>query len=344
MTAAPRRASLAALALGVLALGGCATMPNGPSYAALPGNRTTYDQFQADDNTCRQYATQAIGGTTPQQDANNAAVGSAVVGTALGAAVGGLLGGNQGAAVGAGMGLFTGAAVGAGNSQAAGYNSQYRYDNAYYQCMYARGHKVPMPASVARSMRQASAGYPPPPNAPPPYATAPRPAATYQGSVPPPNAAIPPPNAPPPMRRRGARRRRTRPSRRPTRRRPTCSAEGGARQAAGPGRYARTGDQPRPDTAAMSQKHAKLLTEIFHDPISTNIHWREIESLLKHLGAEVESLSGARIRAKLGHAEGILHRPHHGSNALDRHSVQMLREFLARGGATPSQYAQRKED
>ena len=80
----------------------------------------------------------------------------------------------------------------------------------------------------------------------------------------------------------------------------------------------------------MSQKHTKLLTEIFHDPVSTNIQWREIESLLKHLGAEVESLSGARLRAKLGHA--------------DRHSVQMLREFLARGGATPSQYAQRKED
>lgn len=114
-------------------------------------------------------------------------------------------------------------------------------------------------------------------------------------------------------------------------------------QAARPGRYA----EPEPNllhTATMSQKHTKLLTEIFHDPISTNIQWREIESLLKHLGAEVESLSGARIRAKLGHAEGILHRPHHGSNALDRHSVQMLREFLARGGATPSQYAQRKED
>lgn len=94
----------------------------------------------------------------------------------------------------------------------------------------------------------------------------------------------------------------------------------------------------------MSQKHVKLLTEIFHDPISTNIHWREIEALLKHLGAEVESLSGARIRVKLGHAEGILHRPHHGGNTLDRHSVQMLREFLARGGATPSQYQAARKD
>jgi len=88
----------------------------------------------------------------------------------------------------------------------------------------------------------------------------------------------------------------------------------------------------------MSHKHANLLREIFHDPINTNIHWREVESLLKHLGADVESLSGARIRVKLGHAEGILHRPHHGGNTLDRNSVQHLRELLARGGATPALY------
>jgi hypothetical protein len=88
----------------------------------------------------------------------------------------------------------------------------------------------------------------------------------------------------------------------------------------------------------MSHKHANLLREIFHDPINTNIHWREVESLLKHLGADTESLSGARIRVKLGHGEGILHRPHHGGNTLDRNSVQHLRELLARGGATPALY------
>lgn len=177
--------------VGVLGLTGCATLPDGPSQAAMPGSRSTFEQFQFDDAACRQWGMQAIGGTTPQQNANNAAVGSAVVGTAIGAAIGGLLGGHDGAAVGAGMGLFTGAAVGAGNAQAAGFSSQQRYDNAYYQCMYSRGHRVPMPASMARSMRPAAASYPPP-NAPAPYmAPAPR-------TGPPPNAAIPPPNAPPP--------------------------------------------------------------------------------------------------------------------------------------------------
>lgn len=89
----------------------------------------------------------------------------------------------------------------------------------------------------------------------------------------------------------------------------------------------------------MSHKQEHLLQAIFHDPISTNIHWREVESLINHLGAEVESLSGARLRVTLNKMEGILHRPHHG-NTLDRNGVQHLREFLARAGATPSQYQQ----
>ena len=39
----------------------------------------------------------------------------------------------------------------------------------------------------------------------------------------------------------------------------------------------------------MSHKHLHLLRTIFQDPVSGNIHWREVESLLHHLGAEVGS-------------------------------------------------------
>jgi uncharacterized protein YcfJ len=188
--------------LAALALTACVTIPTGPSYTALPGSRRSYDQFQVDDASCRQFAVQATGGT-PNDAAANAAVGSAVVGTAIGAAVGGLVGGSEGAAVGAGMGLLTGSAVGAGNAQVAGYSAQQRYDSSYYQCMYSKGHKVPMPASYARSMRQASAAPPPPysvpPNAAIPPRNAPPPnAAVPPANAPPPNAAIPPPNTPPP--------------------------------------------------------------------------------------------------------------------------------------------------
>ena len=78
----------------------------------------------------------------------------------------------------------------------------------------------------------------------------------------------------------------------------------------------------------MSHKHEHLLRTIFHDPISANIHWREIESLLNHLNASVEQLSGARLRVTLNGVEGILHRPHHG-NTLDKSAVRHLREYLA---------------
>ncbi len=90
----------------------------------------------------------------------------------------------------------------------------------------------------------------------------------------------------------------------------------------------------------MSHKHENFLRTIFHDPISGNIHWREVESLLRHLGADIEQLTGARLRVTLNGAEGILHRPHH-SNVLDRSGVKHVREFLARARATPSQYAER---
>ena len=83
--------------------------------------------------------------------------------------------------------------------------------------------------------------------------------------------------------------------------------------------------------------HSALLRTIFQDPISANIHWRELESLLHHLGANVETLNGNRVRVKLNRAEAVLHRPHHG-HTLDRNGVRGLREFLAGASMTPSQY------
>jgi len=87
----------------------------------------------------------------------------------------------------------------------------------------------------------------------------------------------------------------------------------------------------------MSHKHEQLIRAIFREPFSANIHWRDVESLLHHLGATVEPLSGARLRVRLHGVEEILHRPHH-SNVLDRHGVRRLREYLAHSRVSPSQY------
>ena len=63
----------------------------------------------------------------------------------------------------------------------------------------------------------------------------------------------------------------------------------------------------------MSHKHASLMRSIFQDPPSANIHWREIESLLHHLGAEVEPSHGARFKVTLNKVEAFLHHPHNSS-------------------------------
>jgi hypothetical protein len=93
----------------------------------------------------------------------------------------------------------------------------------------------------------------------------------------------------------------------------------------------------------MSRHHANLIRSIFHDPPSANLHWRDAESLLKHVGASLEPISGARIRVKLNHMEDVLHRPHH-SNVLDTSAVLHLRGFLARSGVTPSQYEAKRAE
>ena len=54
----------------------------------------------------------------------------------------------------------------------------------------------------------------------------------------------------------------------------------------------------------MSHKHDNLIRAIFHDPISGNLQWREVESLLRHLGSSVESLSGTRVRVQAQRPRG----------------------------------------
>ena len=154
-----------------LLLSACTVMPTGPSMLVLPGTGRSMDNFRYDDNECRQYAYAQIGGTSAQQAANQSAVGSAVIGTAIGAAAGAAIGGSQGAAVGAGVGLVGGSAVGVNSAYASGYGTQRQYDNAYIQCMYVKGHRVPVPANMAypRAVRSSDPNIPPPPpGAPPP--------------------------------------------------------------------------------------------------------------------------------------------------------------------------------
>lgn len=87
----------------------------------------------------------------------------------------------------------------------------------------------------------------------------------------------------------------------------------------------------------MSHKHLSLLRTLYQDPINTNIHWREIESLLTHLGAHIEPAHGGRFRVVLNRQEGFLSAPHHNSTC-SRELIKHLREYLGHAGVSVAAY------
>jgi len=176
----PKRICL--LWLAVAMLSGCATIPTGPSVMVLPTPGKSFEAFQSDDIACRQWAEVQTGmpaaDTVNQNLAGGAAIGT-LMGAGLGAAIGAASGNAAtGAAIGAASGLLGGTAVASGPAYAAGWEVQRRYDNAYQQCMYAKGNQIP--GHLQASQRTYSV---PPPPPPPGYAQG-RP--TAPGTYPPP--------------------------------------------------------------------------------------------------------------------------------------------------------------
>lgn len=179
----------ASAALSAALLSACTTLPTGPDVLVLPGTGKSFDQFRFDEADCRQYASNSIGGTTANQASTDNTVRNAAVGAVVGTVAGAMIGGHQGAGAGAGMGLAVGTIAGASTGEISGRGLQRRYDFSYQQCMYAKGHRVPVSGRWEPTPRAAPAANPAP--ARPPVPPAP--------SIPPPNTP-PPPGALPPGR------------------------------------------------------------------------------------------------------------------------------------------------
>jgi uncharacterized protein YcfJ len=141
-------------------------MPAGPSVMVLPEPGKSFEEFQSDDAVCRQWAMQRIE-MPPNEIVNKNLASGAAIGTAMGAGLGAAIGAASGkpatgAAIGAGSGLVAGTAAASGPAHAAGAEAQRRYDNAYQQCMYAKGNQIPGSA-VTRPKRAHWIPPPPPP-------------------------------------------------------------------------------------------------------------------------------------------------------------------------------------
>lgn len=157
----------------ICTLTACVNLPTGPSVMTLPGSGKSFEQFRYDDYDCKRYAYEQVGGQTPRQAAQSSGMESAVIGAGLGAATGAAIAGGGGAAVGAGAGLLGGGLVGSGTASTSAYVNQQRYDISYIQCMYAKGHRVPISGRITddapvSSNRNIIPPPPPPGNPPPP--------------------------------------------------------------------------------------------------------------------------------------------------------------------------------
>ena len=84
----------------------------------------------------------------------------------------------------------------------------------------------------------------------------------------------------------------------------------------------------------MNSKHQQTLRDISHDPVKSNIRWRDIESLLVVLGAEITEGRGSRVRVALNGVRAVFHRPHPRPETK-RGAVRSVRRFLREAGVEP---------
>lgn len=126
--------------LAFLLLGGCATAPMGPHVSVLPAKGKSLEQFKADSQICKDYAHAQIGDDVEKSSGMNTLMDMAI-GGAVGALGGQMIGQNtKGTVAGAGIGMAAGLATGAYQASKASDDAQIRYDNAYQECMHAKGH------------------------------------------------------------------------------------------------------------------------------------------------------------------------------------------------------------
>ena len=81
----------------------------------------------------------------------------------------------------------------------------------------------------------------------------------------------------------------------------------------------------------MNKKQQKILKQIFQNPVLSNIAWKDIEAMLKALGAEISEGNGSRVRIALNGIRAVFHRPHP-HKETDKGAVVSMRRFIKEAG------------
>lgn len=88
-----------------------------------------------------------------------------------------------------------------------------------------------------------------------------------------------------------------------------------------------------PESPHLSNTHRDTLVKIFEHPMSYNIEWREVISLLVSLGT-VEQRKEGKVKVTLGSESQFLERPR--GKDVDADEVVALRKLLSEGGYAPT--------
>lgn len=92
----------------------------------------------------------------------------------------------------------------------------------------------------------------------------------------------------------------------------------------------------------MNRKHLRTLELLYSRPVSGGIKWRDIESLMATLGAEISGREGlitaeregSRIGVRLFGDRTVFHRPHP-SPDTDKGAVEAIRKWFNKNGVKP---------
>jgi len=87
------------------------------------------------------------------------------------------------------------------------------------------------------------------------------------------------------------------------------------------------------DKQPLDNRHRNTLRQIFAHPVSHNIEWRAVTSLLEAVG-EVTPHHDGKVTVKVGSAEAFLEPPR--GKDIDEQMVVDLRHLLSQGGYQPA--------
>ena len=81
----------------------------------------------------------------------------------------------------------------------------------------------------------------------------------------------------------------------------------------------------------LNKKHKSTLEDIFHEPLRSDVAWKDIESLINALGGEISEGSGSRVRIYLHGIRAVFHRPNP-HRITDKGTLKSVRRFLMEAG------------